>query len=165
MAREEVEKEDLLREATALVERVELSTVTHDGRTHSIVVGFRRDGAPSYFFDGDPVFQFNAKRQLRRGFHKGKLIKAEHGRLVEMTRTRTETETVLERRDLTEEEFGEFLDDARLHLCTLVAHWLRNGYSLVGQEPPGTDVMKRVIDDTEAILKDEIKVAEVPNAG
>jgi len=163
MAREELDKEDLLREATALVERVELATVDHAGEKHTIVVGFRRDGAASYFFDADPVYQFNAKRELRRGFHDGKLIKAERGRLVEMTRSRTEAETVLERRELTESESGEFLDTCRLRLNTLVAHRLRQGYTLVGQVPTGTDVMKRVIAETEEILRDEIKIAAQPN--
>jgi len=164
MAREEADREDLLREATALPERVELSSLDHDGRKHTITVGFRRDGAASFFFDTDPVYQFNAKRELRRGFHDGKLIKAEQGRLIELTRTRTPTETILERRELTEAESGELLDTCRLRLSMLVAHWLRQGYSLEGQVPPGEDVMKRVIEETEAILKNEIMIAAVPNA-
>jgi len=164
MAREELDKEDLLREATALVERVELRDDSRDDGPHTIVVGFRRDGAASYFFDADPVYQFNAKRELRRGFHDGKLIKAERGRLVEMTRSRTSTETILERRELTEPESGEFLDDCRMRLTTLVAYWLRQAYALVGQVPPGTDVMKRVIAETEEILRDEIEIAAQPNA-
>ncbi|MCE9608188.1 MAG: hypothetical protein K8U03_25160 [Planctomycetia bacterium] len=162
MAREEEDKEDLLREATALVERVELLDASHEGEPHSIVVGFRRDGAASYFFGSDPVYQFNTRRELRRGFHSGKLLKAERGRLVELTRTRTETETGLERRELSEEHMGELLDDIRLRLSALVAHWLRNGYSLVGQVPAGTDVMKRVIAETEAILLEDIVVADSP---
>jgi hypothetical protein len=164
MAREEQDKEDLLREATALIERVELLDTSHADQRHTITVGFRRNGAASYFFDADPVYQFDARRELRRGFRRGKLLKAEQGRLVELTRTRTPTETILERRDLSDDETGGLLDDIRLRLTALVAHWLRNGYSLVGQEPPGTDVMKRVIEETETILRDEIKIATVPNA-
>ncbi len=164
MAREESDKEDLLREAVALVERVELLDTSHTDQRHTITIGFRRDGSASYFFDTDPVYQFNARRELRRGYRDGKLLKAEQGRLIELTRTRTPTETILERRDLSDDETGGLLDDVRLRLTALVAHWLRNGYSLVGQEPPGTDVMKRVMDETEAILRDEIKIAAVPNA-
>lgn len=164
MAREELDKEDLLREAVALVERVELLDTSHSDRRHTITIGFRRDGAISYFFAADPVYQFNARRELRRGFLHGKLLKAEQGRLVELTRVRTPTETILERRELADDETGGVLDDVRLRLTALVAHWLRNGYSLLGQEPSGTDVMKRVIEETEAILRDEIKIATVPNA-
>lgn len=165
MAREEQDKEDLLREATALIERIELATTTHDGARHSVVVGYRRDGSPSYFFGADPVYQFNAARELRRGFHNGRLLKAEHGRLVELTRKRTPTETILERRELTETETGEILDDARLRLTALVAHWLRGGYTIVGQVPPDGDVMRRVVAETEAMLAEELKIAAKPNAG
>lgn len=164
MAREEADREDLLREATALVERVELLDTSHDAERHTITVGFRRDGSVAYFFDADPVYQFNSRRELRRAYRHGKLLKAEQGRLIELTRTRTPDETTLERRDLSDDETGTLLDEMRLRVTAFVAHWLRNGYSLVGQVPSGTDVMKRVIDETEAILRDEIKIAAVPNA-
>ena len=164
MARQEQDKEDLLREATALIERVELATTTHDGVRHTVVVGYRRDGAPSYFFGADPVYQFNAKREIRRGFHGGKLLKAEQGRLVELTRKRTDTKTILERRELTEAETAAILDDARLRLSALVAHWLSDGYTVVGQVPTEGDVMQRVIADTEMLLAAELKIAAKPNA-
>jgi hypothetical protein len=170
MARDEQDKEDLLREATALIERVELTTTTHDGPAsqrevrHSVVVGYRRDGSPSYFFGTDPVYQFNAAGELRRGFHGGKLLKAEQGRLVELTRKRTESATTLLSRDLSEIETGEVLDDARLRLTALVAHWLRGGYTVVGQVPVNGDVMRRVIADTEVLLAKELKIAAKPNA-
>ena len=44
MAREESEREDLLRDATALVERIELVFSTATTSAENIVVGFRRDG-------------------------------------------------------------------------------------------------------------------------
>ena len=165
MARQEQDKEDLLREARALVERVELTTTTHDGVRHTVVVGFRRDGAPSYFIGADPVYQFNAAGELRRAFHGGTLLKAEQGRLVELTRKRTDTETILERRELTEPETAAILDDARLRLTALVAHWLRGGYTVVGQVPAEGDVMQRVVEETEALLAEELKIAPKPNAG
>src|SRR5204863_2544475 len=78
MAREESSREDLLREATALVERIELipNGSTSDGR---IVAGFRRNGALSVFFGEDPVYQFNAAGELRRAYTDGKLLKADRG--------------------------------------------------------------------------------------
>jgi len=165
MARQEQDKEDLLREATALIERVELTTTTHGGAKQTVVVGFRRDGSPSYFFGADPVYQFNARRELRRGFHSGKLLKAEQGRLVELTRKRTDTKTILERRELAEPETAAILDDARLRLSALVTHWLRGGYTVVGQVPAEGDVMQRVVEETEALLVEELKIAAKPNAG
>ena len=88
MSRSESDREDLLREATALVERVELSI---PGYGESIVVGFRRDGSASFFFGQSPVFQFNSQRELRRAFRDGLLFKTDNGRLVEMRRERTAT--------------------------------------------------------------------------
>ena len=47
MAQRETNREDLLREATALVERAEIRI---PGESEPIVVGFRRDGSASFFF-------------------------------------------------------------------------------------------------------------------
>ncbi len=78
MARDESSREDLLREATALVERIELVPHATDPLIAAsdlfdkhIVAGFRRDGALSVFFGEDPVYHFNAEgesapRVLRR---------------------------------------------------------------------------------------------------
>src|SRR5688572_18570527 len=65
MARQEQDREDILREATALVERVELLIPEFP---EPIVAGFRRDGSASFFFGADPVLQFNAQGKLRRAF-------------------------------------------------------------------------------------------------
>src|SRR6186997_1242741 len=98
MARRESEREDLLREATALVERAEL---TLEGSEEPIVVGFRRDGSASFFFGVDPVYQFNAACELRRAFVGGLLYKAERGRLVSLSRQRTMESVALFRAELT----------------------------------------------------------------
>ena len=85
MARQEQPRENLIAEATALVERVELLLA---GVPEPIVAGFRAEGSASLFFGDDPVYQFNARGQLRRAFVGGRLYKADAGRLVEMTRQR-----------------------------------------------------------------------------
>ena len=92
MARDESSREDLLREATALVERIELRitapiSAAHDRDDH-VVVGFRANGAASFFFGDDPVYQFNSAGQLRRAYCGGLLFKATHGRLVSLQRVR-----------------------------------------------------------------------------
>lgn len=68
MARDESRREDLLREATAFVERIELvpSSSTSKAAETPIVVGFRADGALSVFFGEDPAYQFNAAGELLR---------------------------------------------------------------------------------------------------
>src|SRR3954447_20411722 len=101
MSRHESDREDLLREATALVERIEL---TVGGFDLPVVCGFRRDGAASFYFGADPVYQFNAVGQLRRAFVAGRLIKAERGRLVALSRERTENEVALVRHELSAAE-------------------------------------------------------------
>ncbi len=98
MARDEEDREDLLREATALVERVELQIY---GLLESVVAGFRRDSAASFFFGQDVVYQFNTACELRRGFFEGKLLKAERGRLIQLTRQRTAESVNLVRHELT----------------------------------------------------------------
>src|SRR5687767_7509073 len=97
MAREETDREDILREATALVERVELLV---PGCAESVVMGFRRNGSASFFFGADPVYQFNTSGELRRAFVTGQLIKADRGTLAAFDRHRTETEVQFVRRDL-----------------------------------------------------------------
>src|SRR6201999_1137217 len=85
MAREEEARENLLREAVALIARVELKV---EGFDEPVVGGFRKDGAASFFFGQQIVYQFNQAGELRRGFFNGKLFKAEDRQLVELTRER-----------------------------------------------------------------------------
>src|SRR5437870_346539 len=122
MAQRETDREDLLAEATALVERVELSiespsnadfaaSLATRGTKHDpIVAGFRRDGSLSIFFGGDPVYQFNARGELRRAFVNGLLYKAVQGKLAALRRVRSADETQLVRHDLTPAETVQFLD-------------------------------------------------------
>src|SRR5512138_3714273 len=109
MSRHESDREDLLREATALVERVELSVA---GMTENVVAGFRRDGAASFFFGADPVYQFNAAGELRRAFVGGLLYKTDRGKLVEMRRERTAEAVELRSRQLDAVETASFLAQA-----------------------------------------------------
>lgn len=76
MARQEHDREDLLAEAVALVERIELRV---GDWPQSVTAGFRRDGSASFYLTADEVYQFNTARQLRRAFLAGRLIKARHG--------------------------------------------------------------------------------------
>ena len=101
MTRQENDREDLLREAIGLVDRVEIRVC---GWTASLVAGFRDQGAVSLFVGQDEVYQFDTHLALRRGYWQGKLLKAERGRLVELTRQRTPTQTLLQRRALSSDE-------------------------------------------------------------
>src|SRR5688500_8421146 len=106
MAQRESNREDLMREATALIERAELVL---PGAAEPVVVGFRRDGSASFFFGADPVYQFNAAGELRRAYVGGLLYKAVSRHLVALRRERTETETILLSCELSGEETAHFL--------------------------------------------------------
>jgi hypothetical protein len=118
MAREEEDREDILREATALVDRIELRCPWCD---EPLVAGFRREGALSLFVGQDEVYQFTARGALRRAYWQGKLVKAERGRLVQLTRQRSDTQTLLVRHELSPSE-----QDAQLQRLTTRLERLRD---------------------------------------
>lgn len=161
MARHEQDREDLLREATALVLRVELLLADVN---QSTVIGFRRDGSGSLFVGSDPVFQFNKNNELRRGYWNGKLIKAKKGRLVELTRVRTATEVQLRRRELGAEETNTFLQLLRDSIQQILSAITHHKCTIVGQVPPNADVLSAAADWLIA-LTDDIRIADVPNVG
>src|SRR5687767_10093010 len=132
MARRESDREDLLREATALVERAEVSIRGHE---EPIVAGFRRDGSASFYFGGDPVYQFNTACELRRAYIGGLLYKAERGRLVALRRERSETEVVLHRTEIPDDESAALLDGLQNRLTRLHNALLEGTFELIGQAP------------------------------
>lgn len=155
MARQESQREDLLREATALVERVELRL---PDQPEPIVAGFRRDGSASYFFGESSVYQFNSRRELRRGFRGGLLYKAESGRLVEMRRERTADAVELHSRPLTADENAAFLLAAKNELFRLRDALASRQAEIIGQVPADQNVAARVLAWLQEPLE-EISVA------
>ena len=141
MARHESDREDLLREATALVERAELLV---PGEAEPVIVGFRRDGSASIYFGADPVYQFNSAGELRRAYLGGLLYKAERGRLVELRRERTEQETQLVRRELIDQEQASLLANAAARLERLRQALAKSSASVTGNVPADVDVPKRM---------------------
>ena len=159
MARQESDREDLLREATALVERIELSL---PNQPETIVAGFRRDGSASFFFGQSPVFQFNSSRELRRAFRDGLLYKTDNGRLIEMRRERTATAVELRSRQLTDDESAALLQNAQSRLCELRDALATGQAAVIGQVPELTDkvdVKSRVLDWLN-LLTGEIPIAK-----
>jgi hypothetical protein len=136
----EQDREDLLREATALVARAELVV---DGYREPVVVGFRRDGSASVFVGNDCVFQFNAKNELRRAYWNGLLYKAERGRLASLDRQRRRHQVELVRHDLSDDELADFLDRVAAVLTDLRAKLEDTAFTLRGQVPEKADVVGR----------------------
>jgi hypothetical protein len=143
MARHESNREDLLRDATALVQRVEIAPIS--GRdSANIVAGFRPDGAASIFFGADPVYHFNAAGEVRRAFCDELLYKATHGRLVSLRRVRHEQETLLFRHELSQTEQLAFFTKMRSLFAELAAMLIHGKYKVIGQVPDDADVVGRL---------------------
>lgn len=129
MARNEADREDLIREAVALPNRAEIQC----GEDFPVVTaGFRANGAMSLFFDQDPVYQFDPQGRLRRAYVGGYLFRSQHTGLARLERCRNETQTILLRSDLSEGEQMAFRQEmlellAKLHqrLTTGSAQLLR----------------------------------------
>jgi hypothetical protein len=161
MARDTHDREDLLAEATALVERVELAL---PDRSQHVTAGFRRDGGLAVFFGADPVYQFNPRGEFRRAFVSGRLYKAEQGRLVVLDRRREAEQVVLLRHELTDAEQADFMAAMRLRLSALAGELAAGQYSVIGQVPGTADVAGRVRAWLAAI-PDEPHVANSARAG
>jgi hypothetical protein len=166
MARDESSREDLLREATALVERIELRIIGSDAvppdSVDHIVVGFRANGSASFFFGEDPVYQFNSAGELRRAYIGGLLFKAARGRLVSIERNRQPKEVQLLSRHLIDNEQIEFADKMRGRLRGLADSLQKGRFAVIGQVPAGADLLNRVRNWLAA--HDGMPIAATPGA-
>lgn len=161
MAREEHDREDLLAEATALVERVSLQVV---GGGNPIVIGFRRDQGASFYFTAERVYHFTSAGELRRAYVDDRLVKAERGQLVALRRQRTAAAVTLVRHELSAAEAEELLAEMRRHFATLDDALSRGQFTIVGQVPQNADVMGR-IRAWQAEHSGPARVARSPRAG
>lgn len=106
MARNEQDREDLMREATAFFPRAEMQ-VEHE--TAPVFWGQKKNGHFSFYFGGEPVYQFDQDGLLRRAFIDGHLYRTQKKTLARLTRERNSAETVLKRYDLTIKEVESLL--------------------------------------------------------
>ncbi len=116
MARVESDREDLIREATALKQRVEWDVPSE---SEPVVTGFKRDGSLSVYFGQDPVYQFNPVGQLRRAYVGNFLYRTQGDTLARLHRERTADETTLIRHDLAAEALAEFVTAMQIRLSHL----------------------------------------------
>jgi hypothetical protein len=159
MSRHESDREDLLREATALVERAEL---TIPGESASIVVGFRSNSAASLYLGSDCAYHFNSTGQLRRAYVDRLLYKADHGRLVALRRERTEAETALVRVELTTQETEAFIARLQTHLARLRGALDSQAAVVIGQVPAKANLASRILNWLDA-LPPTIVIARAAN--
>ena len=160
MARQQSDREDLLGEATGLVDRIELEIPDCAG---PIVAGYRSNGALSVFFGAAPVYQFNTSDELRRAFVDDCPVKAKARELVVMRRVEEADRTVLRSRALSADEQQEFLQKASNELVGLLRALADGTFRIVGQVPADADIPRRLRGDLERLTAGPFRVAEVPN--
>lgn len=160
MARQETDREDLLREATALVQRAEFQL---PDEPEPVVAGFRRDGSFSLFFGSERVVQFNSAGQLRRGFFGGKLLKADRGKLAWMTRERTPEAVVLHSRELNDAEADQTLATATELIERLSSTLQQGTFTLVAQVPEDGNIIQQIL-AWRSNLPLPLQIAAAPNA-
>lgn len=135
MAQHESEREDLIREATALLPRAEFLLPSLQ---EPVTVGFR-ESAPSFFFGQNQVYHFDGAGRLRRAFVAGFLYRSQHSGLARLERIRTETQTVLLRSDLDSEQLLTFRS-TMLETLRIIQSGLTDGSLKASRSiPPETD--------------------------
>ncbi len=142
MARHESDREDLMREATALRQRVEFQ-VPHEADL--ITAGFRDNGCFSIYVGPDPVFHFDKDSRLRRAFAAGQLYRTQGTTLARLTRVREPNRTDLLRHDLSAEELREFLQTSRCRLAELIDAIDNKRFTVVAQIPADGDVVANAV--------------------
>ena len=141
MARAQQPREELLRDATALVERVSFHV---NYWTEPVVVGFRSNGAVSIYFGEDPVYQFNRDDELRRSHWRGQRIKAEQRQLKLLRQEPGSTRLQLSNTDLGTDQTNAFVDDLTNRLELLRTAVFHRNLQVIGQVPEQPDLLPRV---------------------
>ncbi len=158
MAIRENDREDLLRDAVNLPNRGQ--AVIRDAQ---VVVGFRAAKQASFFFGSDPVFQFNAAKQLRRAYFGGERLAARDGQLMRLAKQSSGGRLQLLETPLTEDEqasalkvLQKWLDETERSFCSDASSWQ------VCEESPGQflGLARQWFDE----LDGHVDIADTPNA-
>lgn len=142
MARDEQDREDLMREAVALRERIELRIFGFDPL---VTIGFRDNTAMSLFIGQDPVYQFDSLGRLRRAFVGGLLYRSQHTTLAMLRRVRTETQTILERTDLDADRLALFRASMMQDLRQLELALQNADYEVIRSVPETDSHIDRIL--------------------
>jgi hypothetical protein len=156
MAVHESDREDLMREAVALVRRIELQS---PDEKESVICGFRFNGALSVFFGPDPVYQFDADSRLRRAFVDGLLYRTQGTTLAQLQRQRSEGVTELLRRDLCVDDLNAFLNAMKLRLQRLLCALRSNESVVLKQVPEDRPIVPELIDALGQITNSDESLA------
>jgi len=159
MARDETDRDDLLREAVALPRRAEFEFAHPD---ETIFLGFKRDGGLSIYLGADPVYQFNTSGQLRRAYRNRALYRTQGTTLAELNRDRSnDQKVVLHRRDLDETELKQFLNEMTQNLHELQQHLSARTYQNVTTVPDEVDLVPEFLAALEVVFSADPVLAPV----
>ncbi|MEX0717609.1 MAG: hypothetical protein WD066_13535 [Planctomycetaceae bacterium] len=149
MAQNEADREDLLREATALVRRGEFRVPREP---EPVTAGFRADGRMSIWFGTDPACHFDAAGGLRRAYIDGRLYRTQGTTLARLTRVRTPRATELQRHDLDPAELAAVRETIRARLATFAEALEANRASLLRGVPDDDDRLADELRDRIAVI-------------
>lgn len=147
MSRQETDREDLMREATALVQRAEFAVPQEP---NTVIAGYRRDGSLSIYFGADPCFHLDPQRRLRRAFIDGDLYRTQGHTLARLVRTRNGQTVVLRRHDLSPAELATLLNVVRDRLQAFDRS-LSGDCRCLQTVPPQTDLRPRLVESLGAV--------------
>ncbi|WP_417734559.1 hypothetical protein [Rosistilla oblonga] len=141
MARDTHDREDLLAEATGLPVRGVIQMP--DG--NEVVVGFRDDGSPSWFFAADPVFQFDPNFQLRRIFCDGTRYAVAGGQILRLEQTASGGRLQLTKHPLNSEQTQQMLQRWEDRIRPLQAAMQNKTHRWQGTSVPIAEIEPRVL--------------------
>ena len=141
MAKDAEDREDLLRDATAYVTRIEFNV---PGVDDEIFCGFRENHAFSLYWGQDTVLQFNANAELRRAYWRNRMIASFKHQLHWLDRDANAARVRLQRVPLTEKEVSKLFDAYASCRKTIVETITREEHSIVGEFPKEGNVSDRV---------------------
>jgi hypothetical protein len=156
MSRHEADREDLMAEATALCERIEIAL---PGEAEHVVAGFRDEGRFSLYFGPDPVFHFDADGALRRAFVGGDLYRSQAQTVARLMRSRAGTAVNLVRHDLDAGELETFLAAMQARLDQLLAALRSGAAQVIQQVPADVDLLPRLIAAVDAARQGRLSAA------
>lgn len=158
MTRIESDKEDLIRDATALVDRAEFSFDSGVSATAGwsvVTAGFRRDRSLSVYFDQDPFYQFDQDGHLRRCYADGFLYRSTGDGLARLNRHRTKDATTLMRDDLSKEDLRRFQDRMKILLTEFSQALTKNSIQMLRVVSEKIDIRESIVSAIDQILRHE----------
>ncbi len=152
MAKDAHDREDLLRDATALPERIELVVLTDKevGNTlepfeQPVFCGFREGDAFSFYWGQDTVFQFNVAGELRRAYWQERMVATYQRQLHWLSPDSSSGRLRLARTAFSEQESERFLAMAAQYVAAVEEALAKETATVVGCFPVDADVAGKVL--------------------